>query len=189
MSGLLTVSVIRKKSLMFVDNPELDHVLRGVILTILALAWIIALVRLNGLRSFSKMTSFDFVATVATGSLLAGASQSSSWLGFLQTCAALGCIFAVQFLMAKGRQVSDTLESTIQNKPVLLMRNGQILMDALRRTRVDRSDLIAKLREANVLELSTVRAAVLEATGDVSVLHGEKLDEIILDGVERTTDH
>ncbi|WP_420433812.1 YetF domain-containing protein [Hyphobacterium sp.] len=46
------------------------------------------------------------------------------------------------------------------------------------------ADLYAKLREANVLEMSAVRAAVLEQTGDVSVLHGDtSLDNAILDGV------
>ena len=48
-----------------------------------------------------------------------------------------------------------------------------------------RSDLVAKLREANVLDLKQVRAVVLETTGDVSVLHGDVLDEILVENVKR----
>lgn len=43
--------------------------------------------------------------------------------------------------------------------------------------------MIAKLRENNVSRLEDVRAVVLETPGDISVLHGEALDDILLDGV------
>ena len=39
----------------------------------LVVATIIVLTRLHGLRSFSKMSSFDFAITVSIGSVLAGA--------------------------------------------------------------------------------------------------------------------
>lgn len=132
------------------------------------------------------MTNFDFVMTVAMGSLLAGASQSTDWPPFIQTISAMVGLFFVQWLAARLRKASATFEAAIENTPVLLMRDGQIIDAAMRQTRVGRDDLFAKLREANVLDLSEVRAVVLETTGDVSVLHGEKLEEVLLEGVERT---
>lgn len=42
---------------------------RGLVLTALALLWTILLVRVVGLRAFSKMTASDFLATIAAGSL------------------------------------------------------------------------------------------------------------------------
>ena len=153
--------------------------------TIVAVAAIVLLTRVNGLRSFSKMTSFDFVMTVAVGSLLAGAAQASEWSGFVQPLIAIGALFLTQFLMSRLRKDSDPFENAIGNDPVILMRNGEFLDEALTRTRVSRADMIAKLREANVLELSRVRAAVLESTGDVSVLHGDTLDDVLLENIAR----
>lgn len=40
---------------MFTTDPLLDVLLRGLILTALAMCWVVLLVRVNGLRSFSKM--------------------------------------------------------------------------------------------------------------------------------------
>ena len=51
---------------------------RGVVLAAGALFWVLVLVRIVGLRSFSKMTAFDFVATVAIGSLLASAAAATA---------------------------------------------------------------------------------------------------------------
>nr|WP_136250487.1 YetF domain-containing protein [Ningiella ruwaisensis] len=170
---------------MFIQELLPDIFLRAACLTTFAMLWVVILVRVNGLRSFSKMTSFDFVMTVAIGSMLAGASQSTQWSGFLQTMLAMAMLFVVQYLSARIRKSSDTFKSLMQNKPILLMQNGQILHDALQKTRVAESDLIAKLREANVLDLSEVRAVILETTGDISVLHGKECDERLLSGVQK----
>lgn len=170
---------------MFIADPTLDILLRGLILTVLAMFWVVVLVRVNGLRSFSKMTNFDFVMTVAVGSLLAGASQSTSWSAFAQSLAAMAALFVVQYVTARLRKGSDRLEALMQNNPVVLMRDGKILDEALNETRVGRSDLIAKLREANVLDFSEVRAVILETTGDISVLHGDRCAEELLQGTRR----
>jgi uncharacterized membrane protein YcaP (DUF421 family) len=185
-SGLFQPS--KKDYCMFFDIPSLDVLARAVLLSTLAVFWVILVVRIIGLRTFSKMNSFDFVVTVATGSLLAGASQSDEWPGFFQAVLALASLLAVQFTVALLRIRSDRIEAIIQNDPVLLMRDGVILEAALAATRVAETDLIAKLREANVLELSEVRAVVLETTGDISVLHGDRLQDRLLTGVENLTD-
>ncbi|MFX0543256.1 DUF421 domain-containing protein [Roseovarius sp. S4756] len=168
---------------MFFEPPLLDAVAKGAVLSTVGIGWIILLVRIVGLRSFSKMTNFDFVMTVAMGSLLAGASQSSDWPPLLQTFAAMAALFAVQYGVSRLRYASPRFDEVVQNTPVLLMRDGVILQDVLRNTRVTEDDLIAKLREANAADFSAIRAAVLETTGDISVIHGVQMDDVVLQGV------
>ena len=170
---------------MFVSSESLDVILRAVILSSVAVCWIIFVVRIIGLRAFSKMTAFDFVITISIGSLLAGASQATTWSDFVQVSLAIVSLLGGQFVVARLRRSSEKFEDVIQNAPALLMRDGEILHAALDATRVEEDDLIAKLREANVLNLSDVRAVVLETTGDISVLHGPKLEEELLKGVRR----
>lgn len=149
--------------------------------TALAVVAIIVLVRLNGLRSFSKMSSFDFALTIATGSLLAGmiTSDGSPWPGLVGITA----LFAARFAISKGRVLSGTIEGAVDNRPLFLLYEGEVLSENLRSARITRADLMSKLREANALNLSDVRAVVLEATGDVSVLHGSNISPELLEGV------
>ena len=149
-----------------------DAILRGALLAMLALIWVVVLTRVVGLRSFSKMTTFDFVMTVATGSLVAGASQATDPAGFAQALAAMTGLFFVQFAIARLRRASDRFETAVQNTPVILMRDGVIDEAALSATRVARADLIAKLRAADVAAPDEVRFVVLETTGDISILTG-----------------
>ena len=62
----------------------------GVVLTAAAVLWTILLVRIVGLRAFSKMTAFDFVTTIAVGSLIAQAGTRNDWAAYFQALAAIG---------------------------------------------------------------------------------------------------
>ena len=72
----------------------------------------------------------------------------------------------------------------MDNEPLMIMWGQDILEDNLKAAKMTRSDLMAKLREANVLRMEQVQAVIFEQTGDVSVLHGEgPVDETLIAGV------
>lgn len=160
-------------------------VVRGLLLTALAVLWTVVLVRIVGLRAFSKMTSFDFVTTVAAGSLIAQAGTRTDWMAFLQCLAAIAGVFAVQYALAELRQRSAGMRHLLRNQPILLMEDGEFLEEAMSASRVSRSSVLEKLRAANVTDFSEVRAVVLETTGNISVIHGDDLDRRLIEGVER----
>lgn len=135
-------------------------------------AVLIALIRVVGLRSFSKMSSFDFAMTVAVGSVLASTIITPS-PPLLQASVALASLFGVQAVIAALRKHTSWAEHVVDNEPLVLMAGDRMLRDNMRRARVTENDVWAKLREANVLDPQEVRAVVLETTGDISVLHGE----------------
>ncbi|WP_245866923.1 DUF421 domain-containing protein [Oceaniglobus roseus] len=142
-----------------------------------AVALVIVLTRINGLRSFSKMSGFDFVSTVAIGSLLA-TTLTSEGKAFVASLVALVGIFLVQGALSRVRRRSDRAETALDNEPLLLMQDGVLLERNLDKANITRSDVMAKLRKANALDLGRVRAVVLETTGDVSVIQGDAADGI-----------
>lgn len=160
-------------------------VVRGLLLTFVAVLWTVLLVRLIGLRAFSKMNSFDLMATIATGSLIAQAGTRVRWDEYLQAMTAILGVFLIQWLLAKARLRSDRIANLISNEPVLLMDRGKFLDTAMIQTRVTRSNMLEKLRSAGVTDMSEVRAVVLETTGDISVIRGREIDEKLLSGVRR----
>lgn len=149
-------------------------------------AAVIALTRVAGLRSFSKMSSFDFVMTVAIGSLVASAVLLED-PPLLRAVFALATVYGLQYGVAWLRRASPRFSSLIDNEPLLLMDGPEVLEENLRKARVTKDDLRAKLREANVLDPRQIRAVVLETTGDITVLHGDpngpELDPGLLRGV------
>ncbi len=90
--------------------------------TVAAVAAIILLVRLNGLRSFSKMSSFDFALTVAAASILATMmtttkSPAPELLAFL-------ALFLSRYAISLTRQCFRGAERLTDTPPLLLMYEG-----------------------------------------------------------------
>ena len=79
---------------------------------------------------------------------------------------------------------SSSAEKLLTNTPILLMKDGKIYEKNLEKALVSHADLMAKLREANVLQFSQVKAVIFETTGDISVLHTSDSIEIDLEIME-----
>ena len=145
----------------------------------------ILLTKLNGLRSFSKMSSFDFAMTVAIGALI-GSTLAGEEPPLLQGVAALASLFALQYLLALVRaRYAETL--SIDNQPLLLMDGATVLEENLRRLRLTRKDLYMNLRQAGVSSFDEVRVVVMETNGGMSVLLKKEhaLAPELLEGVRR----
>ena len=133
------------------------------------------------------MSSFDFAMTVAIGSIVASTVLSKS-VTLMEGIVGLLVVYLLQIGAAYARR-NDTVKKLMDNKPLLLMDGEKILYENLKKGRVAESDLKAKLREANVTQLSQVKAVVFETTGDISVLHGEddhNLDDYLLADVSNS---
>lgn len=160
-----------------------------VLSTILIYIGIIVITRINGLRTFAKMSSFDFAITIAIGSLVASTLLSKDQ-SVVNGVVGLVALIGLQAIVARARKRSQRFENIISNTPVLLMDGSKLLQENIQATRVSESDIYAKLRAANVTRLDQVLAVVLETTGDISVLHagsdGKRLDSELLKFVSHT---
>ena len=179
---------IRKFYTMKLDyfTKDIGMVPEIIIGTIVVYIAVIIFTRIFGLKSFSKMTGFDFVNTVAIGNLI-GMTIATSNPKLLLGILLIGLLYLANYLVSLLRFRSKTARKHLDNSPVLIMRNGQILYDNLNKVEITENELRGKLREANVIRLNEVKAVVLETTGDVSVLHGDgdkEIEDYILEDVE-----
>ncbi len=172
------------------DSSWIETTLQASLMVLISTAGIyIALIiftRIAGLRSFSKMSSFDFAVTVAIGSIIASTILSSD-PPLLQAIVALGVLYVVQMTVALLRVNNTMISALVDNKPMMLMNGANIIEKNMKKAGVTANDLRAKLREANVTQLSQVMAVVMESTGDISVLHhsdkNHELDPFLLKDV------
>lgn len=151
-------------------STDLDTSIIIITSVLLIFLVLIIYVRIAGLRTFAKMTSFDFATTIAIGSILASVSISPTY-SIGDGGVALASIICFQIIFAFLQRTSNFFKKAATNAPLLLMKDGVILEKNLAKSNLVHSELMAKLREANVLRFQDVKAVVFESTGDVSVLH------------------
>lgn len=151
--------------------------------TWIALAWVavsvvvayvavIVYTRITGLRSFAKLSAFDFAATIAIGSMMASMALLDS-VSMLRGGLALGVLYVLQTLVARARRSSSRVERALDNRPLVLMHRGRLLEDNMRKGRVTAHELRGELRRAGICHRDQIRLVLLETTGDISVLTEE----------------
>jgi len=151
----------------FFDNWE--TVARIVINTTLAYAAMVILLRISGKRTLSKMNAFDFIVTVALGSSLATVALSRS-VPLLDGVLAFIIFISLQYALTWLSVRFKAVKKIITNEPVLLLYQGKMLHDVMRRERITEEEICVAARESGTTDLQDIHAVVLETTGTISVI-------------------
>ena len=127
-----------------------------------------ASVRLMGKRQVGQMEPSEFVVTMLVANLASIPMQDDGiplFSGLVPILTVLGS----ELVLSVASMGSIRLRRVLCGKPVILIENGRILQENLRRTRITLDELTGHLRLKEVLDLRTVQFAILETNGDLSV--------------------
>ena len=136
--------------------------------TIILYLVLIGVIRLMGKRQIGQMEPSEFVVTMLVANLASIPMQDGSiplFSGLIPILTVLGAELVLSVLCLR----SIRLRQFLCGKPVILIENGHILQDNLRKTRITLDELTGHLREKDVLDLGAVQFAILETNGNLSV--------------------
>ena len=136
--------------------------------TIILYLVLIVVIRLMGKRQIGQMEPSEFVVTMLVANLASIPMQDGAiplYSGLVPILTVLGVELTLSFLSLK----SIFVRKLLCGKPVILIENGNILQDNLRKTSVTLDELTGHLREKGILDLQTVQYAILETNGNLSV--------------------
>lgn len=129
---------------------------------------LIAVIRLMGKRQVAQMEPSEFAVTMLVANLAAiplEEEETPVWVG----AAAMLMVLALEYGLSLLSLRSVRLRRVLCGKPVILIDNGTLLMENLRRTRVTLDELSGHLREKGILEIQDVQFAILETNGAITV--------------------
>lgn len=130
---------------------------------------LVLVLRLSGKRTLAKLNAFDFVVTVALGSTLATILLNTS-VSWLDGVVALGLLAALQWAVAWLGSRVPMVRKVVASRPSLLVSEGELLEDAMRRERVTAAEVNHAVRASGRGGLEGVAAVVLETDGTLSVI-------------------
>lgn len=129
----------------------------------------IIILRISGKRTLSKWNAFDFIVTIALGSLLAGVIVSKS-NKILEGLFAAALLIAFQFTITFLSTRLDFVKNLVKAKPTLLYYQNEYLKDEMKKQRVTKGEILAAMRTSSIGSVDSVEAVVLEADGSFSVI-------------------
>ena len=136
--------------------------------TILLYLVLLAAIRFLGKRQIGQMEASEFVVAMLVADLAAIPMQDVSiplYTGLVPMLTVLGAELVLAGICLR----SIRFRRLLCGKPVILIENGRVLQNNLRRTRVTIDELMGHLREKDVLDVRTVQYAILETNGNLSV--------------------
>lgn len=146
-----------------------DGLLRTLVSAPIIYASIIAFVRLTGKRSTSQMNNFDWIVTVALGSISASGIILEN-VTILEALLAVGLLLGLQWLLTKALLYSTWLRYLVKAEPKLLVHSGEYLVGAMREERVTRDEILAAVRAHGLTTVDDAQWIILENDATFSVI-------------------
>jgi len=136
--------------------------------TVILYLVLIAAMRLLGKRQIGQLEPSEFVVTMLVAELATLPLQSPS-TGMSAAIIPIVIILVLELGLSILSMKSIPVRKLLCGKPVILIENGHLLQDNLRKNRLTLDELTGHLREKDVLDISSVQYAILETSGNISV--------------------
>lgn len=161
-----------------------ENIFRVLTVGTLAYIGVVLVLRLSGNRTLSKMSAYDFIVTIALGSTLSSILINRN-VSLAEGLAAIVLLVLLQLAVSWSAVRSRLVSKSVRDLPVLIMRDGAFLDDAMKQTRITAGDVRSAIRKKGLGAVEDVAAVVLETDGTLSVIgRGNAGSRSALEGVE-----
>ncbi|TDF98135.1 DUF421 domain-containing protein [Paenibacillus piri] len=137
--------------------------------TLVAVVALFLMTKILGKRQISQLSFFEYITGITIGNLAAFVSldlESNWYLGLVSMLVWVSISLGIEFLQLKSKRARDFIDS----KASVLIEDGKILEDNLKKERLTSDELLSKLRKRSVFRAADVEFAVMEANGEINVL-------------------
>lgn len=137
--------------------------------TIILYLIVITVVRLMGKRQVGELEPTELVVTIMI-SELASIPMQETGIPLSAGLIPIVTIFMLEVLFSYIQMKNKKIRRFVSGKPSVLVHEGKIILDEMRRIRFNRDDLMEELRLAGCANIGDVQYAILETNGQLSVI-------------------
>ena len=136
--------------------------------TVILYLVLIAGMRLLGKRQIGQLEPSEFVLAMLIADLASIPMQDND-IPLLSGLVPIMTVLSLELALSGLTMASVRFRRLLCGKPVILIENGRLMQENLRKVRITLDELTAKLRLKDVLDLTTVQYAIVETDGNLSV--------------------
>ncbi|MBQ9964901.1 MAG: DUF421 domain-containing protein [Clostridia bacterium] len=136
--------------------------------TAIIYVFLIAALRVTGKRQLGELQPIELVVTLLISDL-ASVPMQESGAPLLTGLIPIAVLVALELILSAIMMKSHGVARLISGNPIVIIRNGEVSVRALRRLRMTMEDLLETLRQQDVFDLRDVQYAIAETSGKISV--------------------
>lgn len=148
---------------------KLSDIIDIILQTLIAFFAILFITRILGRQQVAQLTVYEYINGITFGSIAATVATDlgQSSIGHLIGLFLFGALtYIIGYISRKKRKFSKV----VQGEPILVIQDGHILEKNLGRFHYTVDDLTHLLRQKDVFNILDVKYAILENTGELSIL-------------------
>lgn len=146
-----------------------DNMLLGIIRTIILFAVVVIGLRLMGKRQIGQLQPYELVIVIML-SALAAIPMENTGVPLASGLFPIFTLLVAQVALSYVSLKSERARGVICGTPSVFIENGKIIEKELARIRYNINDLLEQLRAKNVPNIADVEFAILETSGELSVI-------------------
>ncbi len=166
--------IMHKRGIIFAQysdevNPGVQDLLTVFLRTILFYFVALVLIRLMGKREVGQLSPFDLVVAIMIAEaavFVIDDPNTPIWTGLIPMATLAGLQIIISYLCLKFPQIM----SLVNGRPTIIIENGQINEQNMRKARYTVHELMEQLRQQQNPSLPDVQYAILEMSGSLSVI-------------------
>src|SRR5699024_11823899 len=127
------------------------------------------LTKVLGKTQISRITTFDFISALGLGELVGNALFDEK-AGIPEIAFVVFVWGALMYIVELITQKFKGTRYFLEGSPSIVIYNGKLIRDEMKKSKLDSNQLRHLLREKNVFAINEVEYAIMETDGTVSVL-------------------
>ncbi|WP_226530501.1 YetF domain-containing protein [Metabacillus niabensis] len=131
--------------------------------------------RILGKTQITQITTFDFISALVLGELV-GNAVFDDQVSIAEIFYAVFIWGLLIFILEMITQKWSRTRGFLEGKPTIIIREGQIQRDSLKKCKLDINQLQHLIRSKGVFSIRELEYAVLETDGTVSILKKAKFE-------------
>lgn len=139
-----------------------------IIRSVIAFFALLVVVRFLGKQQMAELTFFDYVVGITIGSFASTISVQVNQ-NTTATLAGMAVWTILPILLACLSVHNVWFRKVVEGEPIIVIANGKIMENNLRKTRIAIDDLLSMLRTQGVFFVADVEFALFEPNGNLSI--------------------
>ena len=125
--------------------------------------------KLLGKKQIAELDFVDYAVGISIGSIAAEWSTDleNPWYFYI---IAIAVFFALSLTITYLERTTPFIKKVLRGKPIIIIADGKIDYQNLKKSKLDVSDVISMCRNKNFFDISKVAYAIFETSGDLSIL-------------------
>ena len=140
-----------------------------VIRSVFSLFILFFVTKLIGKKQASELSLFDYVIGISIGNFTAEVTMNLDYQ-YINGVVAIVSFGIISYLVSFFSMKNMAFRRFIIGVPTVIIENGKISLNGLKKTNLDINDLLEQCRSLGYFDISEINYAILEVNGKLSVL-------------------